>query len=169
MSMHRNTRPQAHTTDTGAPEPARAGADISSYVSKATAHLDSVEAVVGHVHAQEHAAAGTAPKVLDHHVLVHKGAPPQLGQLQAGRLPARRRIRSALAELPVCKDILARTAAGTGSQRCTSAAWAASGWSSPCTASHTAQILHSVLCVSLDKGCSICWNAKLSALKLGWL
>ena len=37
--------------------------------------LDSIQAVVGHVHAQEHPAAGTSAQVLDHHILVHKGAP----------------------------------------------------------------------------------------------
>ena len=56
--------------------------------AKCRAHLDSVQAVVCHVHAEEHAAASAPPQVLDHHVLVDKGAPPQLGQLQAGGLSA---------------------------------------------------------------------------------
>jgi hypothetical protein len=50
-------------------------------------YLDSIQAVVCHVHAQEHSATCTPAKVLDHYILIYKGAASQLGQLQTAGLP----------------------------------------------------------------------------------
>lgn len=65
--------------------------DLKCFVLQAqersSLYLDSIQAIVCHVHAQEHSATRTPAQVLDHYVLIYKGAASQLGQLQTGGLP----------------------------------------------------------------------------------
>ncbi len=53
-------------------------------------YLDSIQAVVCHVHAQENSATCAPAQVLDHYILIYKGAASQLSQLQTAVLPMAR-------------------------------------------------------------------------------
>ncbi len=69
----------------------RVAKDLCTPIGQVGTHLDSIQPIIIHVHAEEHAATCPPPQVLDDHVLIHKRHAAQLGQFQACSLPAKKK------------------------------------------------------------------------------